>query len=114
MKYGNKVTNPGEFRTRISLQHRTVIQDAGGFQVPSWVTYDVVWSKWKNAHGNAVLQAQIEGVEVLPIVQIRYRDDVKTTDAVLKGNVRYEIIYPDNIDEKNEYIEFQAKRMMAG
>ncbi len=114
MKYGNKVTNPGEFRTRISLQHRTVVQDAGGFQKPDWITYAVVWSKWKNAHGNAVLQAQIEGVEALPIVQIRYRDDVKTTDAVLKGNVRYEIIYPDNIDEKNEYIEFQAKRMMAG
>ena len=114
MRLGNKVTNPGEMRTRISLQHRTVNQNAGGFSKPNYVTYAVVWAKWKNAHGNAVIQAQIEGVEALPTVQIRYRTDIKTTDAVLKGNILYEIIYPDNILEKNEYIEFQAKRMMAG
>lgn len=114
MKLGTKVTNPGEFRTRISLQHRTVTADAGGFQVPSWTTYAVVWSKWKNAHGNAMMQAQVEGVEALPTVQIRYRDDVESTDAVLKGSDRYEIIYPDNIEERNEYIEFQAKRMIPG
>jgi len=114
MRLGNKVTNPGEMRTRISLQHRTVTSDAGGFKKPDYVTYAVVWCKWINAHGNAALQAQIEGVEALPTVLIRYRSDVRTTDAVLKDNLLYEIIFPDNILEKNEYIEFQAKRMLPG
>jgi len=115
MNLDGKVTNPGELRTKITLQSRTVTQDAGRFSVPRWITIAAVWSKWINAHGNAVLQAGIEGVEAPATVLIRYRSGIDATCSVLKSGMRYEIISePDNIQERNEYLELKVRRMKAG
>jgi SPP1 family predicted phage head-tail adaptor len=114
MRLGTKITNPGEIRTKITLQSRTVVQDAGGFSVPGWTTIAAVWSKWINAHGSDVLQAQIEKVDAPATVLIRYRSGVDTTCAVLKDSLRYEIISIDNIQERSEYLELKVIRMKAG
>lgn len=114
MKIGTKVTNPGEMRTRITLQSRTTVQDAGGFLVPGWSTIDTVWSRWINAHGNEAIQAQIAQVDAPATLLIRYRDDIDTTCAVLKGTQQYEIKSIDNIQERNEYLELKVLRIKAG
>jgi SPP1 family predicted phage head-tail adaptor len=114
MKIGSKVTNPGEMRTQISLQERSTIQDAGGFSVPGWSTLATVWSRWVNAHGREILEAAIAQVDAPATVLIRYRDDVDTACAVLKNNVRYEIVSIDNIQERGEYLELRVQRMKAG
>lgn len=114
MKIGSKVTNPGEMRTKITLQSRTNVQDAGGFSVPGWVTIAAVWSRWINAHGREVLEAGIAGVDAPATVLIRYLSDVDTTCAILKGSLRYEIVSIDNVQERSEYLELRVQRMKAG
>ena len=114
MKIGSKVTNPGELRTKITLQSRTTVQDAGGFDVPVWATIVEVKSRWRNAHGMEALNAQIAQVDAPATVLIRYRSDVDETCAVLKGTLQYEIKSIDNIEERSEYLELKVVRMKAG
>ena len=114
MRLGTKITNPGEMRTKISLQSRATVQDAGGFSKPAWTTIASVWSKWINAHGGEALQAQIAQVDAPATVLIRYQSGVDTTCAVLKDSLRYEIISIDNIQERSEYLELKVRRMKAG
>lgn len=114
MKIGTKVTNPGEMRTQINLQTRVSNQDAGGFSVPEWTTIATVWSKWVNAHGREILEAGLAGADAPATVLIRYRNDIDTACAVLKGSLRYEITSIDNISERSEYLELRVQRMKAG
>lgn len=114
MIIGNRVINPGEFRTQITIQTRTVTEYAGGFETPTWATLATVWSKWTNAHGNESFQAALQAAEAPATVLIRYRAGVDPTCAILKGADRYEIISVDNIQDRSEYIELRVKKMRGG
>jgi SPP1 family predicted phage head-tail adaptor len=114
MKIGSQITNPGELRTQITLQTRSVTTSPGGFQVPAWTNLATVWSRWTNAHGSEVWTAESIGAESPATVLIRYRAGVDTTCAVLKGSDRYEIVSVDNIHERSEYLELKVRRMEAG
>lgn len=114
MRIGDKVTNPGDLRTKVSLQSRTITSEDGGFQHPAWTTIATVWAKWINVHGSEAWTASSLQAESAATVLIRYRSDVNLGCAVLKGSIRYEIVSLDNIQERNEYIELKVKRMSAG
>lgn len=114
MIIGGKVINPGELRTQITLESRTVATGTGGFQSPTWSTIATVWSRWSNAHGPESLQAAIQNAEAPATVLIRYRAGLDTTCAVLKGSKRYEIVSIDNIQERGEYMELKVRRMKGG
>jgi len=114
MNLNGKPTNPGEMRTSISIQKRTVSTETGGFQVPGWTTLATVWAKWANLHGSEVWLANTVQASQPATVWIRWRSDIDETCAVLKGGVRYEIVSLDNVQERNEYIELKVKRMAGG
>lgn len=111
MNLNGKVFNPGELRTSVVLQRRTITQDAGGFSVPGWSTLATVWSKWENAHGNDVSLQNTEYLKGAATVTIRYRSDVNAGCAVLKGTERFEIVSLDNIRERSEYLELRVRRV---
>jgi SPP1 family predicted phage head-tail adaptor len=114
MILNGKVINPGELRTQVTLQRRTVSAGAGGFQVPAWRTIAVVWARWTNAHGQEAVIAGAQGSEAPATVLIRYRSGLDITCAVLKGSDRYEIVSIDNIQERSEYLELKVRRMESG
>jgi SPP1 family predicted phage head-tail adaptor len=114
MIIGEKVWNPGQMRTEISLQQRTATPDDGGFSVPVWTTVYTVKSKWSNVHGQETWMAGATGANKPATVTIRYRADLDTTWAVLKGTERYEIVSVDNIQERGELMELKVKLMAAG
>ena len=109
MRIGDKVTNPGEMRTSITLQTPTITKATGGAQVVTWTTLATVWAKWTNVHGSEVWQSQaVEAVSPATVL-IRYRAGVNTACSILKGTERYEIVSVDNIFEKSEYLELKVK-----
>jgi SPP1 family predicted phage head-tail adaptor len=114
MRIGDKVTNPGELRTSIGVQSRTVTKDAGGFPIETWSTIATVWAKWTNVHGQEAWIAQTNQAGQAATVLIRYRSDIDPTCAVLKGSDRYEIVSMDNVGERNEYIELKVIRKREG
>lgn len=113
MNLNGRTINPGEMRTKVTLESRTV-SSATGFKSPSWATIAQVWSKWTNAHGGEVWQAEAVGAEQPATVLIRYRTGLDTTCAVTMGGKRFEIVSIDNIQERNEFLELKVRRMKEG
>jgi SPP1 family predicted phage head-tail adaptor len=114
MVINGKVINPGELRTSITLQKRTVTANSGGFPSPGWSTLATVWARWENVHGGEVWQAETVQAERAATVLIRYRSDVDTTCAVLLGSDRYQVVSMDNIQQRGEYIELKVKLWKDG
>jgi len=114
MRLGLTITNPGELRTSITLQRRSVVTGTGGFQTPTWSTIATVWAKWVNVHGSEAWIAQTAQAGQAATVTIRYRSDVDLTCAVFKGSDRWEIISIDNIQERGEYLELKVIRKREG
>lgn len=106
--------NPGELRTQVILQSRSVTSGTGGFQTATWSTIATVWAKWTNAHGSEVWAAQSIQAEAPATVLIRYRIGIDTTCAVLKGSDQFEIVSIDDIAERHEYLELKVRRMRSG
>jgi len=111
MRLGNKITNPGELNTLITLQSATISKDAGGAQKPIWtdLTPPSVWARWKNAYGPEMIAAQAVQGQALATVMIRYRPDVNIGVSILKGTDRWEIISVDDIEDRHEYMELSVR-----
>lgn len=114
MNLNGKTINPGELRTSIALQSRTVAIDGGGFESPTWTTIATVWARWENVHGSEVWAAQSVQATQPATLLIRYRSGLDTTCAVLLGTERYEIVSIDDIQNRHEYIELKVRKMEAG
>ncbi len=114
MNLNGNPTNPGEMRTQITLQKRTVTTSAGGFDVPGWQDQATVWAKWTNVHGSESWQAQAVGALAPATVLIRYNAQIDTTWAVLKGGKRYEVTSIDDIQERHEFMELKVKLFREG
>lgn len=114
MNLNGKTFNPGDLRKSVKLQRRVVTTGTGGFQTVTWTDIATVWAKWENVHGSEAWAANSLQAEQPATVTIRYRSDVDTTCAVLKGSDRYEIVSMDDIRERHEYIELKVKRITVG
>lgn len=114
MNLNGRTINPGELRTLVTLQSRSVSFDSGGFQTPGWATIATVWARWTNVHGSEAWTASSLQAEQPATVLIRYQTGVDTTCAVLKGSDRFEVVSVDNIQERNEYLELKVRRMRSG
>jgi SPP1 family predicted phage head-tail adaptor len=113
MILNGKPINPGEMRTPITFESRTVSIETGGFQVPGWATIAEVWARWTNVHGSEVWAAASMQARQPATVLARYREDVDLTCAVSMGGNRYEILSIDDIQQRGEYMELKVQRMEA-
>lgn len=114
MILNGKAINPGELRTAVSVQQRTVTADAGGHQVETWTTLATVWARWRNVHGSEAWVANAAQAEQPATVLMRYLAGVEPTCALLKGSERYAIVSIDDIQDRHEYLELKVTRMRPG
>lgn len=109
MRLGNKTTNPGELRTRVTFQSVTLVKDGSGTQQPTYATLDIVYVKWVNAHGpEAVSSDALKAVRRATVTR-RYRSDVNESMCILKDGERWQIMSIDNIQARNEYQEIEVE-----
>lgn len=113
MKIGDRITNPGELRTKVTLLRRSIATDSGGFQTAVMETIANVWAMWENVHGQEVWAAAVHAQQAATVL-VRYRSDLDETCYVRKGSMVYEIVSLDNIRERGEYIELKVKRFVEG
>ena len=107
-------TNPGELRTRITLQKQTISTQPGGEQVPVYVDLATVWAKWTNVHGPEVWAALANQSIEPATVFLRWRSDVDATCVILKDGKIYEIASPDDIRARGEYLELKVQYVRSG
>lgn len=116
MKLGNKVTNPGDLRTPITLLKSTVAKVSGG-QKPIWVAQAKVKCKWVNAHGSEVVGSASQQAVGRATLTIRFYGPLDASWAVLKGwddlaegaEIWQLIAPPDDIRDRHEYMELQVQ-----
>lgn len=113
MRIGNRITNPGELRTKVTLQTPTLVKDAGGAARETWsnfVSNPHVYAKIKYAHGPESVSTDALKTVSRMTMTIRYRSDVNASHAVLLNDKIWKFIgTPDNIENRNEYLEIQAE-----
>lgn len=114
MNLNGRTINPAEMRTRVVLKRRTVVNQPGGFQVPTYVRVAEVWSRWLGVHGAEVWASEAINAVGAATVLIRYRAGIDTTIVAEMGGDDYEVVSVDNIQQRNEYIELKVKRAGAG
>lgn len=124
MKLNGKISNPGELNQQVIVAKRIISADAGGFQTPSYGLIAQVWAKWINVHGSEAWTAKSLGYDAAATVTIRYRSDIDATCVIIKGGTVsgttitggevFEIVSPDNIQERCEYLELKVRRQKAG
>jgi SPP1 family predicted phage head-tail adaptor len=109
MRLGQTVTNPGEFRTRVTLKQRATNIDTGGFQKEALVTVATVWAKWVGVHGSEAWAASAANALRAATVTIRYRAVVDETWVVSVDGDDYEIVSIDDIQHRHEYLELKLQ-----
>jgi len=103
----------GKLNQRIVIQKRKIFIDENGFEVETWEDYKNVWANIKNLNGKEFFQAQQTHSQASKKVIIRYLKDLDSSldfNVTLNYRVKYKnnnynLIYSDNIQEKNSFIE---------
>ncbi|MEA4919380.1 MAG: phage head closure protein [Clostridiaceae bacterium] len=112
----------GDLRTPIRIQHE-VTTGTGSFATVTWYDLDDtahagtaynIYAKWVNVHGSEAWVADSVQAQLGATVTIRYRSDVTSTCRVLLGSTIYEIASPDNIKQRNEWLEIKVKASVMG
>ena len=121
MKLGNRITNPGELRTKVTLQTPTLSTDAGGAQKETWANFASnpnVYAKIVFAHGLESVSSDASGSSYAlktnsrMTLTIRYRSDVNATHGIVLNNELWKFIgTPDDIQNRHEYLEIVAERV---
>jgi SPP1 family predicted phage head-tail adaptor len=109
--------NAGDFHTIITLLTPTLAADAGGAQKVTYANFATkpnVYAKVVFAHGQESVSSDAAKSIQRVTVTIRYRNDVDATKAISLNGAVWQIIgTPDNIQNRNQYLEFQAELVKA-
>jgi SPP1 family predicted phage head-tail adaptor len=114
MIIGNRVINPGEFRTEVTLKRRSATVDPGGFQKQSLTTIAIAWAKWVGVHGSEAWAANSSNALRAATVTIRYRPDIDETCVISVDGDDYDIVSMDDLQHRHEYIEFKLQLIRSG
>jgi SPP1 family predicted phage head-tail adaptor len=109
MRLGQKVTNPGEFRTKVVLKSRSVLTDTGGYQKQSLTTVRTVWAKWVGVHGVEAWAANSANALRAATVTVRYYADIDESWVVSADGDDYEIVSIDDLQHRHEYLELKLQ-----
>lgn len=105
--------NPGKLNKRILIQKRVCEVDENGFEVEFWQDVKTVWANMKNLNGRELIEAQGNNSKVTKKAIIRYikcldisiNPKVSLDYRIMYKNNLYNLVYPNNLNEENKYIE---------
>jgi len=100
--------NIGELRHRITLQKPVISVNENGFEVKTYENYKTVWSKVSNLSGREYFEAAAIQKEKTVKFLIRAGVDIDESMRILFNEKTFNIIFIDNINYKNKYIEIKS------
>lgn len=115
MILNGKPVQTGAFNTRILLYRRQIEQLPDGRMVPGAMVQPALvrYCQWTNAFGSEAITAMATGARNQATVLMRHEPEVDATWFLeLDGNEYQLITDPDNIQAKNELMEFKVARVV--
>jgi SPP1 family predicted phage head-tail adaptor len=102
-----------QINKRISLQQRSIAQDASGAQVDSWTDLGDLWASIEPLNGRELIAAQAVQSEISHKITIRYQSQFANPQQIAAMRIKYKgrlfnIHGSINIGEANRKIEILA------
>ena len=92
----------------MTFQKPVISTNENGFEIETFENYKTVWSKVSNLSGREYFEAAAVQKEKTVKFLIRAGVDIDETMRILFNDKIYNIIFIDNINYKNKYIEIKA------
>lgn len=105
---------PEGLRHRITIQYKTVTQDAIGNEIETWHTFATVWAAIEPISGREYFAAAQTNAEVNHRIKIRPLPGVNSEMRAVWDNRIFEIEAVLNIKEKNVEVHLMCKEAVAG
>jgi len=92
--------NPGELRSRITIQQQSTTRDGYGGLTEGWPDVVSLWAAKKHNSSRDFFAAQKRNTETTDLFTIRFRSGISTGMRVKLGDSYYAIIGADDPDGK--------------
>lgn len=104
--------NPGELRHKIIFQRYELQKDSDGKPTYIWTNLYETRGKVLNVRGSEYIQAFGTGLSIEKTIYVRYNHthNITNEDRVLYNNEIYNIIYVNNVEEGNKWIEIKVDK----
>jgi SPP1 family predicted phage head-tail adaptor len=103
----------GKLDKQITIQVRTLDQDASGQQTETWSTFATVYANIKPLIGRDYLAAKQLTDEISHDVTIRYRRGIKPKMRIFYLGRYMEIISIIDAEERREWLYLKCKELIA-
>lgn len=100
-----KPPNIGAMRHRMTLVSQTQGVDAYQGPTTSYTGGTAVWASIRVIGGRERAIAEQYAAEATVVIRIRYRTGVNAKTRVEFGSRRFDVLWPDNVEERNRYLD---------
>ena len=104
--------NPGQFRTRIMIQKKSVSYNSYNEPIETWKDAFVLWADVINTGGGEFYAAQKLNAMTTAVFRTRYVSDISTVDRIKYGNRIFEILFINDVSEKHVELLISAKEVV--
>lgn len=94
-----------ELDKRITIVRNEIIINENGVEEEVKKELATIWSKVQNMSGTEMFKANTDYSKTTTRFIIRYRNDITTDDFIKFNNNQYNIVYLNNYNFSNDYLE---------
>jgi len=104
--------NPGELTHQITLQIKTITQDAELNSIETWNDWRTVWASLLPKTGREYYRLSTRNSEITEVFKIWYIGNINVHQRIKFQNKYFEIIEVINTDEKNIELLLSCKAVI--
>lgn len=104
--------NPGQFRTRIMVQKKSITYNSYNEPVEAWKDLFELWADVINTGGGEFYAAQKLNAMTTAVFRVRYVSAIDTLNRIKYGNRIFEILFVNDISEKHVELLISAKEVV--
>ena len=101
----------GKLWHEIAIQQRNDTRDSYGASIASWASYASTYAELTNLSGAELEQAQQINARINTRFVIRWDSGVRSTMRIVYKSRNYNIIYVDNVDERDKQTTLLCERL---
>jgi SPP1 family predicted phage head-tail adaptor len=103
----------GDLRHRVTLQKKTITEDALKQQSEAWVSVATVWAAVEPLSGREYFAAKQVNAEISVRITIRYRKGITPDMRVVFGDRAFEVLSVVNPKERCESLVLMCREVQA-
>jgi SPP1 family predicted phage head-tail adaptor len=105
-----------ELDKRITIVTITAVTNENGFEEEQETEYCMCWSKVSNISGTEIFKSNADFSKVVTRFIVRFRKDkiFKSDMKIRWNNNLYNIVYANNYNESNDFVELVAEVISNG